>query len=122
MAKVIKLTESDLRRIIKESVKMIIMENCDFRKGSYDFYDTCVNMDAEDLQNITHYDPFADNEYCIDDDYFNEDVFVISYDDFKRLVGNDPQPSKEEIEYCAYNANEDVLFAYTVDDIHWIYT
>ena len=125
MNKIIKLNERKLHRIIEESIKRILTENSDinFRKSNYTFYDTCVNMDVEDLQNITHFDEYADNDYCIGDEYYNTDVFVIPYEDFISLVGaNQPQPSKDEISYCGYNIYEDVLFAYTNDDIHWIYT
>lgn len=100
------------RNLVMESVAM---------GNHYSFYNTCDNMDWDEVQNYTHWDEYCSNDYCIEDEYLNNGIYIIPYDKFKQLTQMEPQPEEGEIEYCAYNSNYDILFAYTKDDIHWFY-
>lgn len=87
----------------------------------FSFIDTCVNMDADELMEITHFDEYADNEYCISDEYLDSGTIeIIPTEDALRMTFG-PKPKESEIEFCAINHKMNMLFIYTSDDIHWIY-
>lgn len=98
------LKESDLHRLIKESVKEILMENRDLN-----FYDPWTNGDASYLRgkyDINGYHVEIDELYDI---YINngEDEFFLQGDEADDLIydmslewENNPNKSKEEIIYA----------------------
>ena len=113
---IIRITNSDLHRIIQETINIILKENM---HHIYEFLDTCVNMDAEDVQSITHFDEYSNNDYFIGDDYFNSEIIIIPIEYFlSHIRGYRPK----HIDYCALNVRYDIAFIYdSENDIHYFY-
>lgn len=89
--------------------------------GKYEFAYRCdEEEDADELMAITHYDEFANNEYCIQDDYFGSTVVIVDTNEMlQHLFGN--KPEKSEIEYCALNTSLNIAFILDKSGYHWIY-
>lgn len=90
----------------------------------YTFIGTCVDWDEnniDDLQNITGFDDFADNEYSIIDDKLeNGTIEIIDKTKFDELTGGFDDFSSDVV-YYAINHDYDIVFAYCDDDVHYFF-
>jgi len=89
---------------------------------SWYFHSKCNEYDdGNEVQQMTHWDEWANNDYNIDDEYLEDGTIkIIPTEKFLKVVGED-EPKPENIEYCALNTDENLLFAYDTDGIHWFY-
>lgn len=107
MSKVIRLDECDLHSIILEVLSYI---------------GKCTDDDdASYAQSITHFDEMSDNEYNIQDEYYDDGTIeIIPTEEFLSNISGDC-PNINDIVYCAYNHDMNIGFIYTNDDIHYFY-
>ena len=121
--KTIKSTESSLRRIIRECIERVLKEEIGYPIRHYSYYNRCSDMDAEEVQEITHWDEYAEtNDYAIQDDYWNSGYFLpVPIDDFLNMVQGEYHPNPNQIEYCMLNQHMDILFCLTKKGIHYFY-
>ena len=91
-------------------------------ENKYYFRDKCNDYeDGMEVQEITHWDESASNQYAIDDNYFNDKTIeIIPIQQALKMIGeNEPKP--KNIDYAAINHDLDILWLYANDDIHWFY-
>ena len=107
MDKLITLTENDLHNIIFEVLSYI--GNC------------TEDDDASYFQSITHFDEMSNNEYNIQDEYYDDGIIeIIPTEEFLSNISG-YSPDINDIVYCAYNHDMNIGFIYTIDDIHYFY-
>lgn len=92
-------------------------------KHNYFFWNKCTDFDdGNEVQEITHWDEYANNEYAIDDDYLNEKIIeIISKEEFEDLIAVG-EYAPVSAEYYAINHHADIVWAYDINGIHWFYT
>lgn len=108
-----------LNEYLKKNVRMVNENN--HLKNHYMFYNMCTDMDADEVQEITRWDEYSNNDYAIQDDYFNDGIYIIPTNEFLDLIKREYQPSIDEIDYCVYNEIMDILFCLTKKGIHYFY-
>lgn len=88
----------------------------------YYFINKCSDYeDGMEVQEITHWDDFASNQYSIDDDYFNDKTIeVIPTKQALKMISKTCATPKN-IEYAAINHDLDILWLYDTNGIHWFY-
>lgn len=134
-----KITKNELKQMINEAVVSALKRNGrplyendnteglseddlkDISSDHYCYYNKCNRMEAEEVQEITHWDEDAENEYAIQDDYYNDEVFVLPTEVFLRCTNGEYCPSIKSIDYCGYNSRLDMVFCYSKRGIHYFY-
>ncbi len=116
------ITEYDIKQMVTKSVSKILLENYIY---TYSF--KCVDFDdAEQIQDITGFDPqFSNNIYCISD-YLLEDgtIKILDKKEFEILTNNFncKELTKYPITYYAINTKYNIVFAYCEkNDIHYFF-
>lgn len=91
-------------------------------ENKYYFHNKCNDYeDGNEVQEITHWDEWANNQYYIQDDYFNDKTIeIIPIEKALKMIGeNEPKP--KNIDYTAINHDLDILWLYDTNGIHWFY-
>ena len=126
----LRLTESDLRNIVKESVNAVLNEDIFYDDSvdedelcHYSYFGKCTQMDAEEVQEITHWDEDAEtNEYAIQDEYWENGYFeIIPIEEFLKATDGEYRIKPKNIAYCALNKGMDILFCLSKKGIHYFY-
>lgn len=122
---VIRLRESDLHRIVKESVNRVLKESFNSYGLSKHYYyiGKCTQMEADEVQEITHWDEGAEtNNYCIQDEYWEGGTFeIVPIENFLEAIEGEYHIKPNQIVYCALNLDMNILFCYSKRGIHYFY-
>lgn len=89
-------------------------------KNHYKYWDNDVDKEPGYLSRITHYSSDASNDYGIDDEYFETEVFPIEQNKFFQLIRGEEEP-EDEVETCFYSNKWDVVFCTTVEGDTYVY-
>lgn len=92
----------------------------------YGYSFNCSEEDSGDyLQEIVHYDPMADNNYSIQEEYLEDGTIkILSEEEFNKMTGNFDisEICEFPIDFYAMNTKMDILFAYcSENDIHYFF-
>lgn len=128
---IVKINESTLRQIVTESVKKV-MEDIDISKlpwanAPYEYVENCTQMDAELVQMLSGWDPWADNPYHIIEGLLDDGtITILSQSEFESLLDKNDFDTKpfigKKFAYYAKNNRYDALFAYDENkDVHYFF-